>query len=89
MSNNQEPPKIEFPCSYLIKVIGDSEQDFPALVCAIMKKHDKDFDGKHSIRNSGKGRFVSVNVTITALGADHLENIHQDLKATGRVKMVI
>jgi hypothetical protein len=54
-----------------------------------MKKHDNDFDGKHSIRNSGKGRFVSVNVTITALGADHLENIHQDLKATGRVKMVI
>ncbi|CAH0992438.1 hypothetical protein SIN8267_02558 [Sinobacterium norvegicum] len=89
MTNNQEPPKIEFPCSYLIKVIGDSAHDFPALVCDIMKKHDADFDGKHSIRNSGKGRFVSINVTITAQGEQHLENIHKDLKATGRVKMVI
>ncbi|MCP4879692.1 MAG: DUF493 domain-containing protein, partial [Gammaproteobacteria bacterium] len=85
----QEPPKIEFPCPYLIKVIGDAEEDFPELICEIMTKHDENFDGKHTLRESGKGRFVSVNVTITAQGAEHLENIHQDLRDTGRVKMVI
>ncbi|ROS01365.1 hypothetical protein EDC56_1806 [Sinobacterium caligoides] len=85
----QDPPKIEFPCDYLIKVIGDAEHDFPVVVCEVMAKHDESFDGQFTVRNSGKGTFASVNVTITATGEIQLAAIHADLQATGRVRMVI
>lgn len=86
-----QAPKIEFPCErYPIKVIGDAGEGFPALVVEIMRRHVADFDETTLVlRDSSKGRFMSVQVLITASGADQLQAIHMDLRATGRVHMVI
>ncbi|MFW8314620.1 DUF493 family protein, partial [Klebsiella pneumoniae] len=40
-------------------------------------------------RASSQGRFVSVQVRITATGTEQLQAIHFDLRATGRVHMVL
>ncbi|GGK65484.1 YbeD family protein [Amphritea balenae] len=87
----QDAPKIEFPCpDYPIKIIGRAAPDFKELVIDIVRKHAPDLDLKKiDEQPSSKGTFTSVRMKITATGADQLDALHQELKATGRVQMVI
>ena len=39
LSPGQQPPKIEFPCEYPIKVLGHAVPDFDELVFKAVKKH--------------------------------------------------
>ncbi len=88
--NQPDPPKIEFPCEYPIKVIGRHSHDFRAVVIDVMSRHAGNIsDDQVKERPSGKGTFVSVTVTITATGKDQLDIIFAELKATGRVQMVL
>ena len=84
-------PKIEFPCArYPIKVIGEAGEGFSELIVEIMHRHATDFDASSlSVRDSKNGRFLSVQVHITATGVEQLQAIHNDLRATGRVHMVL
>ena len=86
----EEPPKIEFPCDYPIKIIGDADPDFVELVVGIVCRHAAGFDpATANSRDSSKGKFRSVAVNIIATGESQLEKLYADLKATGRVKMVL
>lgn len=86
-----QAPKIEFPCErYPIKVIGDAGPDFADLVVEVIQRHAPDLDSSTLVvRDSRNGRFLSVQVLITATGAEQLQAIHVDLRATGRVHMVL
>ncbi|WP_462379611.1 DUF493 domain-containing protein [Pseudomonas sp. Marseille-QA0892] len=86
-----QPPKIEFPCErYPIKVIGDAGEGFTEMVVEVLKRHAPDLDeGTLVTRDSRNGRFLSVQLLITATGVDQLQAIHNDLRATGRVQMVL
>ena len=86
-----QPPKIEFPCErYPIKVIGDSGDGFADLVIEIIQRHAPGLDTTSlTVRDSRNGRFLSVQVLITATCVEQLQAIHLDLKATGRVHMVL
>jgi uncharacterized protein len=85
-----EPPKIEFPCDYPIKVMGRSSDEFESLVLAVFKRHAPGFDQQAiAARVSSKGTFTSLTITITATGPAQLEALHQDLLATGQVTMVL
>ena len=86
----QEPPKIEFPCEYPIKIMGRQTDTFRDVVLAVMRKHAGDIaEANIKERPSGKGTFVSITVTIIATGKDQLDAIFADLKATGQVQMVL
>lgn len=88
----QEPeaPKIEFPCEYPIKVLGTSSDAFQSIVLAVFERHAPGFDQQTiATRGSRKGTFTSLTITITATGKEQLQELHQDLMATGHVKMVI
>ena len=88
--SEQEPPKIEFPCEYPIKIMGRQSASFKEIVLQVMRKHAGDIsDAQIKQRASGKGTFVSLTVTITATGKGQLDAIFQDLKATGVVQMVL
>jgi uncharacterized protein len=85
-----DPPKIEFPCQYPVKVLGRAAEHFDATVFAVFESHAPGFDRETVTRNSSsKGTFSSITVTITATGTDQLEALHKGLMATGIVKMVI
>lgn len=88
---NQEPPKIEFPCeNYGIKVIGDAHDEFKQVVVDIIRKHVPDFDESTiTDQYSSNGKYHSLRMSITATGIPQLQAIHDDLKATGRVHMVL
>ena len=86
----QEPPKIEFPCEYPIKVLGRSSDQFRGIILEVFERHAPGFDeAAITVKDSAKGTFTSMTVTITATGKDQLTALHEDLMATGHVQMVI
>ncbi|MDP0562809.1 MAG: DUF493 domain-containing protein [Candidatus Endonucleobacter sp. (ex Gigantidas childressi)] len=86
---DQELPKIVFPCSYPIHVMGAATPDFKDYVVGVVKKHASDFEGEVNLKVSRTGKYLSVNVVIMATGVEQLNALHEDLKASGRVKMVL
>lgn len=86
----QAPPKIEFPCAYPIKILGDARDDFIDRVFQIVQSHAPEVE-RHKIttRDSRKGTFISVHIEIIATGVDQLQSIHQSLLMYDAVKMVI
>lgn len=87
---DEKKPEIEFPCDYPIKVMGLHENDFATCVVEIITRHAPEvIEERISYRESSGGRYLSVNVVIIATGKDQLQNIFEDLKASGRVKMVL
>ena len=86
----EEPPKIEFPCAYPVKVLGRQSDEFNTTVLSVLEAHAPGFDQSSvSVRSSSKGRFVALTVTITATGPEQLDALHRDLLATGMVQMVL
>ncbi|MDB4470868.1 DUF493 domain-containing protein [Deltaproteobacteria bacterium] len=86
----QDPPKIEFPCDYPIKVLGDSGEDYQTLIMDVFEQHAPGFDRETiSVKNSSKGTFTSLTITITATGPEQLDSLHRSLMSTGVVKMVL
>ncbi len=86
----QEPPRIEFPCAYPIKVLARSSEDLTEVILTVFEQHAPGFDRTAvTARISGKGTFTALTVTITATGPGQLEALHQDLLGTGRVQMVL
>ncbi|CAM3451157.1 HP0495 family protein [Parendozoicomonas haliclonae] len=89
LTEQQEPPKIEFPCDYRISVMGNQKDDFHEFVLEVIKRHAPDHDGTYNLRDSRNGTFVAVVVTINATGPDQLSALHEDLKKDDRVRMVL
>lgn len=89
--SNPDTPKIEFPCKdYPIKVMGEAGDALHRLVVDVMSRYAPGFDTERmTIKASSKGRFQSITVWITATGIEQLEGLHQELKASGIVKMVL
>lgn len=85
-----EPPKITFPCDYPLKIVGDAADDFTACVCQIVVRHAPDFDESTlQVVDSRNGRFQSVRITVNATSEQQISQLFDELKATGRVHMVV
>ncbi len=90
MSKGPDAPRIEFPCQYPIKVIGAAGDDFAELVVAIVERHAPGIDRTRiEVRDSKNGRFLSVRLELLATGPEQLQALHAELKASGRVQMVL
>lgn len=88
--SHPDPPKIEFPCDYPIKVLGRHSEEFQAVILEVFEQHAPGFDQETiKVKASSKGTFTSVTITITATGPEQLDALHRDLLATGMVQMVI
>lgn len=82
--------KIEFPCDYPIKIVGRCCDEFHSTVLDVVEIHSPDYyRSSVAIKQSSKGTFNSLTVTIIATGPQQLDALHQDLKATGLVNMVM
>ncbi len=87
---SEEAPKIEFPCAYPIKIMGEGHEELREQVLEIMLRHCNDFEQRLiSTRDSSRGRWRSITVVITATGETQLQAIFDDLKTCSRVRMVL
>jgi len=85
-----EAPRIEFPCDYPIKIMGNAGGELHAVVKEVMVKHAPGFDeARITVRDSAQGKYQSITVTIVATGTDQLQAIFTDLKISEHVKMVL
>ncbi|SFM74966.1 HP0495 family protein [Marinobacter zhejiangensis] len=83
-------PKIEFPCDYVIKVIGTAAPDFEEFVRAVVENHAPGIKDEHvTVVDSRNARFCSVRLQIVATGEPQLKALFEELKASGRVHMVL
>ncbi len=90
MVQEPEAPKIEFPCEYPIKVLGTSSDTFETVILDVFERHAPGFDREAvGVKASRNGTYTSLTIFITATGPQQLQALHQDLLATGHVKMVI
>lgn len=81
---------IEFPCQYPIKVVGEAAPDFKACVLDVLVDAETDYLKETvTVVDSRNGRFQSIRITIHAENEQHLIRLHEALKATGRVQMVL
>ena len=86
----EESPKIEFPCRYPIKVMGEDVDGYSDAIIEIIRRHAPDLkDEDISFRPSRHGKYLAVNVIIFATGVEQIQDIFDDLKASGRVAMVL
>ena len=86
----EQPPKIIFPCEYPIKILGRAWEAFQPTVMAIFRSHAEGFDVSGVVvKDSRKGTFQSMTITIEAKSEEQLSLIHRDLMDTGLVSMVI
>lgn len=85
-----EAPKIEFPCDYPIRVMGNKCEEFLSNVISIVERH-ADIPNKTDIRlrDSSKGTFVSALMVIRATGPEQLNALHMELRTYSAVKMVL
>ena len=85
-----DPPKIEFPCEYPIKVLGRNSETFRPTILEIFERLAPGFDADNIVSKSSRGdKFVSLTIVIEATGEPQLKALHEALMATGMVSMVI
>lgn len=85
-----DAPKIEFPCRYPIKVIGNASEGATGEVLAIVREHAPEITADDvNTRHSKHGNYVSVRVTIQAQSEAQLRTLHEALIAHDSVRMVL
>ena len=83
---SEEESLMKFPCSFPIKAMGKSTDDFDLLIIEIVRRHHPDIsEGAVKTRPSREGKYISVTVTIEAQSKEQLDNIYLDLTAHERV----
>ena len=82
--------RIEFPCDYPIRIIGEQVEGFQATVLDIVRRYaGVVHEQSVSVRESRDGAYCSVRVTIVATGQDQLESLHRALMQEPAVRMVL
>ena len=72
---------FKFPCDYPIKVFGLNQPDLINTVGTIVESHvGKLHSNQISLKNSSKGKYVSVTIRIIATSRKQLDSINEDLQ---------
>ena len=83
-------PKIEFPCDYPIKVIGEAVPDFLEQVVAIVRTYDDSLTADRlTERDSRKGNYRSITMQVHVVSEAQLQPMFLELKAVAAVHMVL
>ncbi len=88
--DSQEPPQIEFPCDYPVKVIMRTGDMHLSQVLAVVQEHAPELDELDArVIPSRHGNYGSLRVNIVATGESQLRAMHAQLMALPFVKMVL
>lgn len=84
------PVRIEYPCRYPVKIIGEANDDFIDAVVAVTRRHAPDLEDRDvRVSESEHGNYYSVSVMILAQNEDQLIELHNELKENPDVRLVI
>ena len=81
---------FKFPCEYPIKVFGLNQPDLEKSVCSIIENYvGKLHENQISLKNSSKGKYVSITVRIIATSRKQLDSINTDLQKSPLVSYLL
>lgn len=90
MTVEERDTLIEFPCDFAIKAMGETSDDFDALIVSLVRPHvDELKEGTVKTRQSSGGKFTSVTVTVHVTSQIQLDTIYQALSGHESVKYVL
>lgn len=85
-----QPPLLQYPTDYPIKVVGRPSDEFRARVHAVLLRHAPTLDtDRVSERLSENGNFLSISYVIVAESSEQVVALVNDLKATEGVLTII
>jgi len=82
----QKKPKIDYPCSWLYKVIGIGREEVELAIIEILG------EGHYSITYSSvssSGKYHSLNLEIEVVSEQNRDNIYNSLAAHAAIKVVL
>jgi len=94
MAESRQRPAIEYPCPWSFKVIGMDEEEvrravkIMLTVCLDQDSGDRPYELGLS-RNSGGGKYVSLNLTVTVNNQAERNALFAGLADCPEIRMVI
>lgn len=79
---------LEFPCQFPFKVVGHADPELMDKVVSVIQTYAPG-DYQPSRKESGKGNFQSISVTITATSKEQIESLYQALSEIDTARMVL
>ena len=87
---NANETLVEFPCDFLIKVMGETSDDFANAMVKVIQAHEPTFDAtKVDMRASSGGRFISLTCNVYVTSKTQLDSIYRALSDHSLVKYVL
>ena len=84
------PPLIDFPCTFPIKVMGESHENFSATIVEIIQALVPTFTAEHvQMRASSAGKYISLTCSVDVVSQDQLDDIYRVLSAHPLVKFAL
>ncbi len=81
---------IEYPSAFPIKVMGAKVDGFVHAVTEVARQFDPTFDASTiELRESEKGNYLGVTITVTATSREQLDNLYRALTSHPMVKVVL
>jgi len=85
-----EPPLLEYPCDFPIKILGHTQAGFAQAVLEIVRRHAPDFDGATmEMKTSKRGKYLSVTCVVRATSREQLDGLYRELCDHPMVVMVL
>lgn len=85
-----EDALFDFPCDFPIKAMGKACPELEIAVLDIMNRHVPDLgEGAVKMRESSKGNYVSITVTIKARSREQLDAIYMELSSCEHIAFSI
>ncbi|MDF1795737.1 MAG: DUF493 domain-containing protein [Coxiellaceae bacterium] len=86
----QHSSPIQFPCDFVLKVMGKQQDSFKQAVLKHIQKHYPDIkESDLSERPSKDGNYLALTVTVHAESQDDLDKLYQDLSSDPEVLMAL
>ena len=86
----QEPPLIEYPCEFPIKIMGHTRVGFAQAMLEVISRHAPDFNAATlEMKTSKHGKYLSITCVISATSRAQLDALYQELCDHPLVVMVL
>ncbi len=86
----QDPPLIEYPCEFPIKILGHTRAGFAQSILEVINRHAPDFNGgTMAMKSSKHGKYLSITCVVNATSRAQLDALYQELCDHPMVVMVL
>ena len=91
-SDHTEPysSPLQFPCDFVVKVIGKSNDQFESDILSLVQKHYSDVKPENiTKRNSKDKHYTALTIAIHATSQAELDALYQELSDCDNVLMAL